>query len=277
MKGEDCAWTVVEGEGPLVAVALHNGHAVREELHSLYAIGEQERLREEDPFTGEWTAVGATRVVVHRSRFEADLNRPRDKAVYLRPEDAWGLQVWKESPSQEVVERSLGLYDAFYAELRRLLQNKVARHGRFVVYDLHSYNHQRGGADAAPAAALENPEVNVGTDTLERTLWSPVVDSFMAGLSRFDFLGRKLDVRENVKFRGGYFSRWVHENFPRHGCALAIEFKKFFMDEWTGQPFPEAVRAIRLALQATTVNVMETLQAINAARVEAGKDLPEVP
>ena len=259
MSGDDAAWTIVEGEGPLVAVALHNGHAVREELRSLFAIGEQERLREEDPFTGQWTSVAATRVVLHRSRFEVDLNRPRDKAVYVRPEDAWGLQVWKEPPSRNVVERSLELYDAFYAELRRLLQEKAARYGRFVLYDLHSYNHRRGGVDAPPAPALENPEVNVGTDTLERPLWSPIVDSFMAGLSQVDFLGRALDVRENVRFKGGYFSRWVHENFPGRGCALAIEFKKFFMDEWSGRPFPEALQALQEALQTVTAGVLEAL------------------
>lgn len=270
MNEDDTAWTLVEGEGPLVAVALHHGHAVREEGRNLYALGEQERLREEDPLTGEWTTVAPTRVVVHRSRFEVDLNRPRNQAVYLRPEDAWGLHVWRKSPSRGVVEDSLELYDAFYTELDRLLQRKVERHGRFVLYDLHSYNHRRGGEDAPPAPAIENPEVNVGTGTLDRTFWSPVVDAFVSDLSRFDFLGRSLDVRENVKFKGGNFSRWVNERFPRRGCALAIEFKKFFMDEWTGQPFPEPLRAIRQALQASTASVLEALRAINEAPSEKG-------
>ena len=36
-------------------------------------------------------------VSVTRSRFEADLNRPRDRAVYLTPADAWGHQVWRRA------------------------------------------------------------------------------------------------------------------------------------------------------------------------------------
>ena len=29
------------------------------------------------------------------------------------------------------------------------------------------------------------------------------------------------------------------------GCAIALEFKKFFMDEWTGVPVAEEVDAMR--------------------------------
>jgi hypothetical protein len=81
----------------------------------------------------------------------------------------------------------------------------------------------------------------------------------MADLRAFDFLGRHLDVRENVKFQGGYFGRWIHRTFPESGCALAIEFKKFFMDEWTGRPDPRQLEAIRQALAATIPGVLEVL------------------
>jgi len=252
-------WTVVEGESPLVALAIHQGHAVRKELEDLYAIDERQRLREEDPFTGEWTTVTDTRVVVHRSRFEVDLNRPRDRAVYLRPEDAWGLTVWKAPPSPEIVARSLSFYDTFYAELEPLLKRKVENHGRFVVFDLHSYNHRRSGPDAPEAPPAENPEVNVGIGARERTMWSAVVESFVGDLRRFDFPGKNLDVRENVKFQGGHLSKWIHENFPGCGCALAIEFKKFFMDEWTGETSAEFLGAIRRALESTVSNILRVL------------------
>ena len=79
---------------------------------------------------------------------------------------------------------------------------------------------------------------------------------------RFDFLGRHLDVRENVKFRGGQFSRWIHQTFPESGCALAIEFKKFFMDEWTGEPDKTQLEAIRQALQSTVPGILETLETL---------------
>jgi hypothetical protein len=54
-------------------------------------------------------------------------------------------------------------------------------------------------------------------------------------------------------------SRWIHDTYPGNGCALAIEFKKFFMDEWTGQPDHEIVSAIGEALEATTGGVEEEL------------------
>ncbi len=256
---EEPTWSIVAGEGPLVATAIHHGHTIREELRARSALAESERLREEDPFTGEWTTVADTRVVVHQSRFEVDLNRPPEKAVYLRPEDAWGLNLWKEPLEPEMVDRSLSLYDSFYAELRQLLKKKEKSHGRFVLFDLHSYNHRRAGPDGPPAAQEENPEVNVGTGNLDRERWGPVVDSFMSALRGFDFGGRHLDVRENVKFRGGYLSKWVQENFPRSGCALAIEFKKFFMDEWTGEPVPETIETVRQALEATVSPVLTVL------------------
>jgi hypothetical protein len=35
-------------------------------------------------------------MITHRSRFEVDLNRPRREAVYRIPEDAWGLDIWRD-------------------------------------------------------------------------------------------------------------------------------------------------------------------------------------
>ena len=65
----------VQGEGPLIAVAVHAGHAVRAELAGLFALSADGRLREEDPYTGEWAELAPTRIVAHHSRFEVDLNR----------------------------------------------------------------------------------------------------------------------------------------------------------------------------------------------------------
>jgi hypothetical protein len=40
------------------------------------------------------------------------------------------------------------------------------------------------------------------------------------------------------------------------GCAIAVEFKKFFMDEWTGEPDPAELAAMRsfVAFMAETSN-----------------------
>lgn len=252
-------WQEELGPGPFVATAIHHGHSLRAEVARQLALDEPGRLREEDPFTGDWTAVAPTRVIVLRSRFELDLNRPRERAIYRTPQDAWGLEVWKDNLSAEVCERSLSEYDAFYARIHELLTQIERESGRFVVFDLHSYNHRRGGPDAPAADQAMNPQINLGTGSLDRARWAPVVDRFIQELRAYDFPGGRLDVRENVKFQGGHFSRWVHQTFPRTGCALAIESKKFFMDEWTGVPDQELVQAIGAALQAVVPGVLEAL------------------
>jgi N-formylglutamate amidohydrolase len=253
------AWTTERGEMPLVATAIHAGHETRPEVEPLFAVSEADRLREEDPFTDRWTPIVDNRVVVHRSRFEVDLNRPREKAVYLESEDAFDLKVWKEAPGESVVEGSLAIYDDFYAEFRSLCDELEAAHGRFVVLDLHSYNHRRNGPDAPVDDPQKNPELNVGTGSLDRDRWGALVDRFMTDAAGSPFEGGHLDVRENVRFKGGYLSRWVHENYPTSGCALAIEVKKIFMDEWTGREDEAAVVSLLEVFRATIPGLLEEI------------------
>jgi N-formylglutamate amidohydrolase len=228
------AWSIETGPGAIVAAAIHSGHDLRMEVARGMALSPTERLREEDPWTSEWTRIAPTRIVVRRSRFEVDLNRPREGSVYRTPEEAWGLNVWTEPPAADLLERSYAEYDGFYAHVRRVLDAVIARHGWVLVFDLHSYNHRRGGPDAEPDDPAANPDVNLGTGTMDRERWAPVVDAFLEATSRETLGGRPLDVRENVRFQGGWFSRWIHETYPGRACALAVEFKKIFMDEWTG-------------------------------------------
>jgi N-formylglutamate deformylase len=253
-------WQIQSGDHPMVAAAIHSGHAVRSELVDLLALGDAQRRYEEDPFTDTWTSIAPTRIVVYRSRFEMDLNRPGEQAVYLEPEDAWGLRVWKTKPPAGVIERSLAQYQAFYRHVHFLLEGLVERFGQVVVFDLHTYNYRRSGADAPPADPQQNPDVNVGTGTMDRRRWAPLVDRFIAELADFDFFGRRLDVRENVRFQGGHFSRWIHQTFPHAVCSLAVEVKKFFMDEWTGDADPQQCDAAREALGAAAVGVLEELE-----------------
>jgi hypothetical protein len=257
----DGIWHMKRGDGPLVATAIHDGHEVREGLLELMSITESSRLREEDPFTGGWTDVAPTRVVGKRSRFEVDLNRPREKAVYRTPADAWGLEVWKDAIPEAEVDRSIQEYDEFYSALKELYTEKAARYGRFVVFDLHTYNHRRDGPSGAVADPALNPQVNVGTGTLaDRRLWASVIDRFISDLGAFDFPGGRLDVRENVKFRGGNCGAWAHQNFAGSACVLSVEVKKFFMDEWTGTPDPELLDAVGRAIAATVPGVLEELE-----------------
>lgn len=252
-------WSAHRAASPVVATAIHDGHAVRPDLKALLALSGAERLREEDPFT-EWIIRDIpNRIVCHRSRFEVDLNRARDGAVYLRPEQAWGLNVWLGMLAGSVTQASLAIHGEYYAMLETFLRGVERNHGRFAVLDVHSYNHRRAGAEAPACDPKNAPEVNIGTSSMDRDLWAPLVDAFIETLRSFDYHGRMLDVRENVAFQGkGEQTRFIHERFPRTGCAIAVEFKKFFMDEWTGEPCPETLELLRQAL-ASTVPVLEDM------------------
>ncbi|GGK81154.1 N-formylglutamate amidohydrolase [Ornithinimicrobium pekingense] len=247
--------------GQLVAAAIHTGHDLRPEVAEAMVLDEDVRLREEDPYTDVIGSAAPARVVAHRSRFEVDLNRPRDTAVYRRPEDCWGLEVWRENPLDErLVDGSLEVYDRFYAELGQRL-DEVAARGPFVVYDVHSYNHRRDGQAADPA---DNPEVNLGTGTVDER-FAPVVEAFRTSLSDQHVDGHRLDVRENVKFEGRALAWWVHGRYPGRGVCLALEFKKTFMDERSGVPDEAHLARLREALAATHDPVLAALRRVGGA------------
>jgi N-formylglutamate deformylase len=274
-------WEIELGEGPVIAIALHAGHELSPEVAGRLAVTDEVRLREEDPGTECFTELGVTRVVVRRSRFQVDLNRPREGAVYRTPDAAWGLTVWRDgAPPAAMAEALLEEYDAFYDEMEELFATLIERWGRVAVYDLHSYNHRRGGPAAPADDPVGAPEINVGTGRLDRVRWAPVVERFIAELACCDLCDRGLDVRENVRFLGGHFPAWVARTFPRSSCPLAVEVKKIYIDEWTGELFPGVVGQIRSALAATLPGVTEVLRRLSPcsprARAGAGSPKPGV-
>ena len=245
-------WTVHRGVSPVLATAIHNGHAVAADAADRMALGADDRLREEDPFTEFTIRDVPNRITVHRSRFEVDINRARREAVYLTPTQCWGLRLWTDPPVPWMVDRALLMHDQYYLMLRTLLEGLQAQFGRFVVLDIHSYNHRRDGAAEPPTDPARMPDVNIGTFSMDRARWAHVVEPFMDHLSRVEVGGRRLDVRENVAFQGrGEQTRFIHEAFPLSGCAIAVEFKKTFMDEWTGRPDPEALAGLRAAIRSS--------------------------
>ena len=210
-------------------------------------LSDADRQREEDPFTGEAVLGVPQHVIAHRSRFEFDLNRDTDNAVYRTAEQCWGLEVWKSDVLDDALVRgSLDLHAEYYRMLRSLLDGVAARHQRFLVIDVHSYNHRRNGPDGDPTPQDKAPDINIGTFSMPRQEWAWLVDPLMEAMVGFDFNGRRLDVRENIAFQGkGEQTRFVHQNYPGRGCAIALEFKKFYMDEWSGEPNPQEVAAMR--------------------------------
>ncbi|QIL01588.1 N-formylglutamate amidohydrolase [Sphingomonas sinipercae] len=239
-------WTVQRGDGPVLATAIHDGNGLRPEIAAAMKLADADRLREEDPFTGQAIVDVPTHVIAHRSRFEFDLNRGGQDAIYRTADQSWGLEVWDRPLSEADVAASLAIHNAYYAMLGQLLDSIAERHPKFVLIDVHSYNHRRDGSDGDPMPQDKAPDINIGTFSMPREQWAWLLDPLMEGMAGFDFNGRRLDVRENVAFQGkGEQTRFVHDRYPGQGCAIALEFKKFFMDEWTGQPDPAELDAMR--------------------------------
>jgi len=253
-------WTLQRADDAIVATAIHDGSGLRAEVAAAMVLPQQERLREEDPFTGQAILDVPTHVIPHRSRFEVDLNRAEADAVYLTPDQCWGLEVWRAPPDPRVVAESRRYHRAFYTMLADLLDRVAEAHGRFVVLDVHSYNHRRNGPGGPEMPQAEAPDINIGTHSMPRERWAFLLDPLLEAMGGFDFLGRRLDVRENVAFQGrGELARFVHSRYPETGCAIALEFKKFYMDEWTGEPDRTALPAMRGFIRRTADACRELL------------------
>ena len=138
------------------------------------------RLREEDPFTDADRVPRARPASSCTGRASRSTSTgPGTRPSTGGPEDCWGLEVWRESPlPDDVSERCSPSTTPSTPRLGERL-DRVAERGPFVLYDVHSYNHRRDGADEPEAPGEDNPEVNVGTGSLDRDRWGDVVDTFI--------------------------------------------------------------------------------------------------
>jgi hypothetical protein len=169
--------------------------------------------------------------------------------------------VWSESLPHPIIENSLQRYDEIYAQLAAYFDSLLRIHKRLIIYDLHSYNHRREGYDKY-APVEENPDVNIGTANINKTVWAPVLDTLMNCMTKYNFEGRHLSIGENIKFKGGYFGQWLQERYADLVCPIAIEFKKFFMNEWTGESDENQLSHIRELL-------ISTLQPVTVASIKS--------
>lgn len=236
-------------ESPVIATAIHDGHFIDEKLRPFLLLDEMQRFREEDPYTSYMADIPASRVIVSSSRFQCDFNRPPEQAIYKRPEDAWGLQVWKEPLPDYLQQELMDYYYSFYRKMKALIETGIKQFGRVVLLDIHSYNHRRASPYQA-AEAVSHPEINLGTAHNEKK-WQPVCRKMMHYMAHCHINGAHPDVRENIIFKGGWLARWAIKNYGDRLCAFSIEFKKTFMDEWTGRGCWEHILDIRKALSGS--------------------------
>jgi hypothetical protein len=238
----------------LLATAIHNGHAMHPALLADCGISESDRLREEDHYAEAFTIPYPNRLIVYTSRFTVDLNRAPDQAVYLQPGDCWGLPVRRIQPGAELLTELRAGYNQWYYLLESTIKRLLESHKQLLVLDMHSYNHRRGGSGAEPDPQIQNPDIILGrsnmpvqyypwVEKLRETILSKYQDYLVeqdadpakSQANAAPTLNPILDCRTDIKFTGGYMSRWLHHFFPSRVCSVSVEFKKIFMDEWSGK------------------------------------------
>lgn len=246
-------WLIQRRGGPVIATAIHAGHDLRAELMPYICADDGDRRRDEDPMTGQWATVGDDVFCCYNSRFEVDLNRARSKAFSTDPKDTWGERIWRERPDDALVERSLRQHDAFYALMSPWIESLIRRHRRVLLLDIHSYNHRRGGAASEPADPKNNPDIDLGVTTLDRARFGTVAERLQQELARGSHEGRPIDVRCNVRYPdGGHFPEWVFANYGDEVCTITLEYKKIYMDEWSGAVWLPTVDALHQGLRRAT-------------------------
>jgi hypothetical protein len=215
---------------PALAVAIHSGHNVREELLPLMQISDKDRLFEEDPATDRIIRGNANAIWGLDSRAEYDLNRPSEMAVPLTADQFWGLQVYRVAPTDAMKHRSLEKYEAFYRFTGSCIRVLLERFGFCIVYDIHSYNISR-----QVEKGIEHPPLfNLGTALLNRSRWGSRIDAWLHELGRIEIPEVRTTVEENSVFSGaGEFCRRL-TGWDPHILVLPTEIAKVYMDERDG-------------------------------------------
>ncbi len=237
---QDYSFTIkIEDYVPYLCGAVHDGHQFRRELWDNCLHTEYDRWYEEDPCTKEFVKTNPIVIAGCDSRFEYDLNRDPDNAIYT---DAWGKQLWKEPLSAEMHEKSLAKHNAFYDVVQALVQKLESMFGAVVVYDMHSYNWRRWDREV--------PVINLGTSNIDNERFGESVESWRQSLSELILPGGIESTSHiNDTFQGnGYFLKFITKNF-KNTLVLATEFKKIYCHEIDQVLFPDVISAIELQLR----------------------------
>jgi N-formylglutamate amidohydrolase len=244
----DKNWKLFESEGPVFGTSIHSGHYVRESIQKKMKISAQKRRYEEDPLTESFALLCDHALVCHNSRFEVDLNRQRDIAVYAKPTDAWGLEIWKEKLNQDEIDASLKSYDAFYQSMKMFFEKLFIKHDKVLLLDFHSYN-QRDSS--------EFPDIDLGFTTVNQDKFLGIATAFQKSL---ELNSPQFSIGINKRFDdGGHWPEWVYANYKQNICTITVEFKKCFMDENTGIVDLEKLDQLKFAIGKAISDVRELL------------------
>lgn len=236
----DYSFTIkIDDYVPYVCAAVHNGHQFRKELWAKCLHTAYDRWYEEDPETENMVKHHPIVISGLDSRFEYDLNRDPDNAIY---DDAWGKKLWKEPLSEDEKLRSLKKHQNFYKVVHALIKMLEQKFGCSIVYDMHSYNWKRWDREV--------PTWNLGTSNIDSKRYKNSIEDWRKDLSEIKLPnGIPTTAKVNDTFQGnGYFLKFITNNF-NNTLVLATEVAKIYCDEEDQVLYPEVVTAIRKGLK----------------------------
>lgn len=237
---EDYSFTLKIAEyAPYICGAVHDGHQFRKSLWENCLHTEYERWYEEDPCTKEMVQSHPIVIAGCDSRFEYDLNRTPDTAIYI---DAWGKRLWKNALPEEEHSLSLQKHANFYRVVQALVKKVESLYGKALVFDMHSYNWKRWDRKV--------PTWNLGTSNIDTNRFGALAAAWSQKLGGMQFPN---DIESTSKindtFQGnGYFLKYISQNF-NNTLVLATEVAKVYCDEYTRIIYPEVVRSIEEQLK----------------------------
>lgn len=237
-------------------VAMHAGHLVRSGLDNVMLATEKDRFREEDPYTERFIKKFPIQIIGRDSRFEYDLNREAGRAIYDHEEKIWGIRVWKSELDREERNLSLNKHQEFH-DLMDIVVEYLNRQNRYsVVFDMHSYCYRREGAISWHDDPW--PEINIGSRAVNRTVFGPVIEDFKHHLSNVRIDGYPVRLAENEVFSGGYLAKRLSKAYPDRLLVLAVEYKKIFMDEVTGELYNKEFEVLIQCFNRAVQKVVES-------------------
>lgn len=229
---------------PYVCMAVHHGSRMRAELEPHCSLSEFQRWYEEDPFTGDMIQSLPITLIAHDSRYEYDLNRAPELAIY---EFAWGVKVWKRKLSAKQRRVSLQKHENFYKVVHAIIEKLETLFDAALVIDLHSYNYKRW--------PREVPHFNVGTEKVDRQKFGKYIDQWMLELQGIKVPDGQCFTTENDVFFGrGYVLQYIQEHF-NNTLVLATEVKKFYCNEETGDAYPKVIELLKVQLKKAILNI----------------------
>jgi len=237
---DDYSFTIkIDEYVPYICAAIHDGHQFRKELWDNCLHTEYDRWYEEDPETKNMIASHPIVIAGCDSRFEYDLNRAPEDAVFVT---AWGKQLWKTPLPEAQKQKSLAKHEAFYKVVHTLVKTIETKHKLAIVYDMHSYNWQRWDREV--------PTWNLGTINVDNERFGPDIEAWRQSLSEMQLPNdiKSTALINDTFFGNGYFLKYITNSF-KNTLVLATEIAKVYCNEYEQVNFPEVVNSVEKQLR----------------------------